>query len=248
VTSLEHDAVGASDRNLFGSWDRWWATLDGTPGEIVWDADAADLATDLEFFGRLFDARLPVVDFGCGDGRQSRLLAHHFERVVGVDFSPAAVERAHAFDNPPNVGFRVLDARHLADAQRLHAELGDVNVYIRGVLQAMPPADRPRAFESLARLVGEAGTVFAKELTPEAGAYFAKLVERHGLMPGMARMLQQIPPGQITLPELLSLFSDAGLDVVATGTSHMHTVNRWPNGEVVMVPAISAIVQRCAAE
>jgi SAM-dependent methyltransferase len=248
VTSLDHDAVGASDRNLYTSWECWWATLDGTPGEIVWDADAADLAKDLEFFGRLCDPGLPVVDFGCGNGRQSRLLARHFERVVGIDFSPSAVEHARALDNPPNVSYCVLDARLPADALRLHAELGDVNVYIRGVLQAMPPADRPLAMESLARLVGEAGTVFAKELTPEAAPYFAKLVERHGLTPGMARMLQQIPPGQITLPELVSLFSDAGLDVVATGTSHMHTVNTWPNGELVMVPAIYAIVQRYGAE
>jgi len=248
VTSLENNAVGVTDENLFVSWEHWWATLDGTPGEIVWDADATDLANDLEFFKRLFDAGLPVVDFGCGNGRQSRLLARHFERVVGVDFSPSAVEHARAVDTPPNVGYRVLDARDPADAQRLHAELGDVNVYVRGVLQAMPPADRPRAIESLARLAGEAGTVFAKELTPEAAPYFAKLVERHGLTPGMARMLQQIPPGQITLPELLSLFSYASLDVVATGTSHMHTVNRWPDGEVVIVPAIYAIAQRHRAE
>jgi SAM-dependent methyltransferase len=128
--------------------------------------------------GACFDAGLPMVDFGCGNGAQSRLLARHFERVVGIDFSPPAVERARAADNPPNVVYRVLDARDPADAQRLHAKLGDVNVYIRVVRQAMPPADRPRAVESLARLVGEAGTAFAKELTPEAAPYFAKLMER----------------------------------------------------------------------
>ena len=43
------------------------------------------------------------------------------------------------------------------------------NVYIRGVLQAVPPASRPGAAQTIAVLLGAAGTLFAKELPPEAG-------------------------------------------------------------------------------
>ena len=35
-----------------------------------------------------------VLDIGCGNGRQTRFLARHFQKVVGVDISAAAVELA----------------------------------------------------------------------------------------------------------------------------------------------------------
>ncbi len=31
-------------------WEAWRAGIDGTPGEIVWDADPGDLAADLTYF------------------------------------------------------------------------------------------------------------------------------------------------------------------------------------------------------
>jgi SAM-dependent methyltransferase len=185
-----------------------------------------------------------VVDLGCGDGRQTRFLGQHFASVVGTDISPSAVERARAADNPSTVRYRVLDARHPDEAQHLHAQLGDANVYVRGVLQALPPADRPRAIDSIARLVGETGVVFAKELPPEAASYFAMVAERYGLAPTLARVMQLIPPGQISLHDLVGLFAAHGFDVVATGTSSIHTVNTLPNGEVIRVPAIYALARR----
>ena len=51
-------------RDVAADWERWWTGIDGTPGEIVWDADAADLADDLDHFAALFGERLPVVDLG----------------------------------------------------------------------------------------------------------------------------------------------------------------------------------------
>jgi SAM-dependent methyltransferase len=243
MTKLEiANATISADRNLLAVWERWWTAIDGTPGEIVWDADAGDLDADLEHFAASFDERLPMVDFGCGDGRQTRFLGRHFATVLGVDISPAAVARARATANPPNVTYRVLDAREPDAAAGLHRELGDANVYIRGVLQALPPAARPRAVESIARLLGGTGTLFAKELPPEASSYFAAVVQRHGLSLGLARVMRLIPPGQISEPELVALFPADRFDVKRTGTSHIHTTNALPNGEVMMVPAIYALV------
>ncbi|MBO0789051.1 MAG: class I SAM-dependent methyltransferase, partial [Actinobacteria bacterium] len=75
-------------------WEQWWAGLDGTSGEIVWDAGPADLEADLGCFADSVNPALPLVDFGCGDGRQTRFLAGHFPHVVGVDISSAAIRRA----------------------------------------------------------------------------------------------------------------------------------------------------------
>lgn len=226
-----------------GVWERWWSGVNGAPGEIVWDASQSDLMTDLEVFGPSFDRGLPVIDLGCGNGRQTRFLARHFETVVGVDVSPSAIERAAAADNPANLTYRVLDASAPQQAERLHQEFGDANVYIRGVLQALPPAVRPQAVLSIAALLGENGTLFAKELPPHASDYFAELVQRHGPWPALERVTQLIPPGQITQSELASLFSPDRFDVIYTGPGHIDTRNVHPNGEAINVPAICALIR-----
>ena len=237
------ETTDTAEQNLTLAWERWWAGIGGTPGEIVWEASPGDLEADLDHFAGWFGQVLPVVDVGCGDGRQTRFLARHFPDLVGVDVSAAAIGRARAADNPPNVGYQVLDARDPAGAARLHGELGDANVYIRGVLQALPPASRPRAVQAIAALLGATGTLFAKELPPQAAAYFAALIKRHGLPPGLAKVMRHIPPGQISLPDLAGLFPAGRFEVISTGTSRMHTVNTLPGGDVISVPAIRALIR-----
>ena len=224
-------------------WERWWSTIDGRPGEIVWDADDTDLAADLTSFTDAFHPGLPVIDLGCGDGRQTRFLARGFPTVVGVDISPAAVERARAGENPPNVCYRVVDARSSEQAEQLHHEFGDANVYVRGVLQALPPVDRPQAVMSIGTLLGSSGALFAKELPPEAGAYFAEVVERHGLWPELERVMRLIPPGQITKDELVRLFSPDWFEVISAGAGRIDTVNVLPDGEPISVPAIYVLAR-----
>ncbi len=35
TTPKADDAAGPAARNLAAAWERWWAGIDGTPGEIV---------------------------------------------------------------------------------------------------------------------------------------------------------------------------------------------------------------------
>lgn len=243
MTQLEHDPSSTTARDLPTVWEHWWTTLDGTAGEVVWEAHQADLVADLEVFASAFDPGLPVIDLGCGDGRQTRFLARHFVTVLGVDISPSAIARADSNDSTPNVRYRVLDARHAGEAEQLHRELGDANVYVRGMLQALPAGHRPEAVDTIALLLGETGTLFAKELPPEASSYFARLVARHGLSPTLERVMRLIPPGHITEPELLALFSPDRFKLLNAGPSHIHTVNSMPDGEVIKVPAIHALLR-----
>ena len=225
------------------AWEYWWDTLDGTPGEVVWAADAGDLAADLVHFAAAFGDKRPVVDLGCGDGRQTRYLSDHFATVRGVDFSPAAISRARSVPNPPGVSFSVLNAGDPAAAVALHNELGDVNVYVRGVLQALPSIDRPRAVESITALLGEGGALFVKELSPQATAYFTAVTERYGVSQAMARVMELIPPGEVSESDLAGLFPADWFTVVSTGTSRISTVNMLPNGAPFSVPAVYALIR-----
>jgi hypothetical protein len=120
-------------------------------------------------------------------------------------------------------------------------------VYVRGVLQALPAADRPDAIRSIAALVGGTGTLFAKELPPQAGAYFAEQVQRHGMWPELEQVMRLIPPGQVTEQELASLFSPDRFEVIGTGANHIRTVNILPDGEPIRVPAIYLLARPRAA-
>src|SRR5204862_2658886 len=60
----------------------------------------------LDALGLAPDDRL--LDVGCGTGAAVRDAARTLDRAVGVDLSPAMIERARAWQNvPPNVEFRV---------------------------------------------------------------------------------------------------------------------------------------------
>nr|BFF03624.1 hypothetical protein GCM10020241_52990 [Streptoalloteichus tenebrarius] len=153
---------------LAEAWERYWHDLPTTPGAAPWDGDAtAHVAEHVPLFEPYFERDLPLLDIGCGNGRQTLFLGTCFPRVIGLDVSESAVERARAGYVPDNVEFRRLDLLDTAAVADLSAELGDANVYMRAVLHQLPPESKLAAAANLARLLGERGHVFALELTPE---------------------------------------------------------------------------------
>jgi len=63
-----------------------------------------------------------VLDVGCGEGYGAALLAERAREVVGVDYSPAAIEHARAAYRAPNLRFERMDAT------ALEPELGTFDV------------------------------------------------------------------------------------------------------------------------
>lgn len=147
------------------AWDRYWAGIarTGTGSEVLWDS-----GTDHELLGyrdvlqRHFDPALPVVDVGCGHGAFSRALAGFFPQVLGVDVSAHAVERARSESSGiENVRYLARDMAQPGAVEGLVAT--DANVFIRGVLHVLSPADQAALMENLWHVVGARGTVFLAE-------------------------------------------------------------------------------------
>ena len=228
------------------SWENYWSSLSGVPGEIFWDADPAHAAQqDLELFQGYADPQLPLIDLGCGNGTQTRFLADHFSRVMGTEISPAAVEIARAKHAASNISFRVLDVLCPEDAQALHEDIGDANLYMRTVLHQLAPADHATAIRSIERLLGAKGILYLIELSSAAEPYFAQLMKQYGPPPGLARVFQHgITPGMLNENDLEVLFPPDRFTVRNTGPSQIHTVHTLPTGEVVKVPAFYAVLQR----
>lgn len=228
------------------SWESFWSTSTGAPGEIFWDADPAHAAQeDLALFQSHMDPKLTMIDLGCGNGTQTRFLANHFPRVMGTEISPAAVEIARTTHATPNTTYRVLDVLCHADVQALHDEIGDANLYMRTVLHQLSPADHATAIRSIEWLLGVEGVLYLIELSSGAESYFAELITQYGLPPGLARVFQhEITPGMLNENDLEALFPSDRFTLLRTGKSLIHTVHTLPTGEVAKVPAFYAILRR----
>lgn len=236
-----------SENRYLTSWERFWSTTTGTPGEIFWDADPKYAAQeDLRLFGDYLDPKLPLIDLGCGNGTQTLFLGKHFTKVIGTEIAPAAVELAGKTNAAPNISYRVLDVLRPDDAEAVHKELGDANIYLRAVLHQLSPADQSTAIESIERLLGAKGTLYLIELSSAAEPFFAQLIQQYGPPPGLARVFEhQITPGLLHEDNLTMLFPADRFTLLKTGPSHVRTVHSLPTGEIVKVPAFYAIFRQC---
>jgi len=236
----------ASSNRYLTSWERFWSTLSGTAGEIFWDADPAHAAQqDLVLFQGYADPQLPLIDLGCGNGTQTRFLADHFTRVIVTEISPAAVAIARTKNSAPNLSYRILDVLCPADAQALHEEIGDANIYLRTVLHQLSPMDHATAVQSIEQLLGIKGILYLIELSSAAESYFTQLIQQYGPPHGLARVFQhEITPGMLNENDLAVLFPPGRFTLLSTGKSHIHTVHTLPTGEVVKVPAFYAVLRQ----
>lgn len=76
-----------------------------------------------------------ALDFGCGVGRLTEALASHFDRVCGVDISPAMIEHARTYQRSSRSQYLVNETGDL----RQFAEGQFDFVYSSITLQHMPP-------------------------------------------------------------------------------------------------------------
>jgi SAM-dependent methyltransferase len=123
----------------------------GTP---PWDIgrpqpEVVRLAEDGEIVG-------DVLDVGCGTGENALHLAAHGRRVVGIDASPLAIERARAKAAARRVpaAFLVADALGLAALRRRFETVVDC-----GLFHVLEPQDRRRYAESLCEVLSPGGTL-----------------------------------------------------------------------------------------
>lgn len=223
------------------NWESYWRELPREHGLPVWDSAAEVTATaQLPLFRPHFDPALPVVDIGCGNGTQTAALAEHFPTVLGLDFAESAIAHARDLRAGTAATFRRFDLTDADAARALHDELGDVNVYMRGVLHQMPDEDRPAAAASLSVLLGAAGHVFNVELAPSASAGMrAALGQSPDAVPKLQRVFKYgLTPAAWAEGTLESLLRGAGLEIVTTGDADLHGTDELPDGTPLHLPMV----------
>lgn len=155
-------------RDWRAGWERYWSSVHatGVGGDVLWDTgDLDEPQTYRTLVHEHLDISLPLVDAGCGNGRFTRALAPLFPQTIGVDLSMSAVVRARA-ESAGRAGltFQTMDLTVPDSTRPLAAAIDqDVNVFVRGVLHVLEPADRLVMAQNLRTLVGSRGRVLLAE-------------------------------------------------------------------------------------
>ncbi|MGW3119442.1 class I SAM-dependent methyltransferase [Streptomyces sp. NPDC001107] len=223
------------------AWEGFWREAPEDEGAVFWDAEPAlTVGIHLGLFEpHLADPSLAMVDLGCGNGTQTRFLADRFRRVVGADLSAAALDRAQQADPAGQATYRVLDAVEKSETETLHAEIGDANVYMRGVLHQAEPDDRQPMVDGIAALVGERGRVFLVELSEAAKPVLLGLAQSPTGPPAkLAPIFRHgIAPGEVADEAVPEYLRTAGLTVLASGELPLTTTEFGPDGERIVLPS-----------
>ena len=235
------------DHRYHKAWEGYWASFVKQDDRPFWDAPPQQgVAVDLTRFQDCMDLALPLIDFGCGHGAQTRFLAQHFRRVLGVDIAPAAIKRAIALGQPGNVSYRVLDALRPDEAQELHDEVGDANIYMRGVLHQLSAADQQICVDTLSILLGGSGALYMIEVATTAKAYMARLLEGHGGRPPEMLRTQEHGIASVGVERggVIEMFGADRFDVLSEGDAVIETIDVFLNGEPAQIPAHYLVLRR----
>ncbi|MFE9022590.1 class I SAM-dependent methyltransferase [Streptomyces sp. NPDC007808] len=232
------------------AWEGFWSEAPDEQGAVFWDAEPAlTVGRHLALFEtHLTDPGLPMVDLGCGNGTLTRFLADRFPRVVGVDLADAALRHARTCDPAGQATYRLFDAVDKTEAETLHAELGDVNVYMRGVLHQAEPDDRQPMTNGIATLVGERGRAFLVELSASAKPVLRGLAQSPAGPPAkLAPIFRHgIAPGEVADAAIPEYLRAAGLSVLASGEMPLVTTEYRPDGTRIELPSMWMVAGRTA--
>ncbi|HVG95761.1 MAG TPA: class I SAM-dependent methyltransferase [Chloroflexota bacterium] len=239
------------------TWERYWGDIDrtGEHGEVLWDAGIEpEMRHAREWLLRYADRTLPLVDVGCGNGRRTRALAPSFPSALGVDLSARAIERARAesrSDDPAaqaRVAFRTLDVAAPGAGAALAGELGDANVYIRGVLHIVEHERRVALLANVRRLLGERGTLYYLEtdFPGDLLDYMQSLGARPGDIPEplkrcLAYGLNR--PSQFGPDEHRVYFPEGQWETLASGPADVHAVPMHADDRLERIAGYFAVVR-----
>lgn len=234
------------------AWDRYWTGISSTgrTGDVLWDSGSA---LEHNQYSALvldhFDPALPVIDVGCGNGTHTRWLAGLFPgtRVLGIDVSPGAIDRAvmEARD-VPNAEFLVLDATEPGAGEALLERLGPANVFVRGVFHVLKTDKQAALAANLRTAVGTRGRAFLTETNFLGSSldYLSELGATHHNVPRqLRRALENLPrPGRFGAPERQGVFPASDWQLITDGPVSIDVVPMNPGGLPQQVPGYFALL------
>ncbi|WP_373530644.1 class I SAM-dependent methyltransferase [Nostoc sp.] len=230
--------------NVSDAWEQYWnkTLVKSTP--ILWDANVERAAAvDLPRFQSFLDPQLPLIDFACGNGTQTKFLAQFFSHVIGIDVSKSALEMASTENTATNISYRLLDGLEPQQAEQLHSEIGDTNIYMRTGFHHIPIEKREMLAQSLRILLGKHGVMYLIELGAGCIDFFNSLSETYGKLPYELSLVMEhgIRPGIVRAEDIAVYFPD--FDILSQGEDLFQSVHKLPDGKYATPPALWAVIK-----
>lgn len=235
------------------AWDRFWSGVrrTGPSGDVLWDPeDPREFEEVQKRVGGFFAPDLPVLDIGCGNGRFTRMLAAHFPKVVGVDVSSHAVEKAREESRGiENLSFHVADVSVPYALRWLTDELGGANVFMRGVLHVLDPKRRAVAIENIRAALGTRGVFYLSESSID-GDPLDHLVLQGATPTYLPEPVRKViaagvrPPSHFGAAEVREYFPGAAWEILSSGPTVMYTLPLRTRDEIEALPSYFALVRR----
>jgi SAM-dependent methyltransferase len=233
------------DINVAEAWEQYWnkTLVNATP--VLWDANVERaVVVDLPRFQSFFDTELPLIDFACGNGTQTKFLSQFFPRVIGFDVSKTALEMASKENTAANISYRLLDGLVPEQAAQIHSEIGDANIYMRTGFHHIPVEKRELLAQSLRTLLGKQGVMYLIELGTGCIEFFNSLLEKYGRLPYELSLVMEhgIRPGIFTTEDIELYFPD--FEILSQGESLFQSIHKLPDGNYATPPAFWAVIKR----
>jgi SAM-dependent methyltransferase len=224
-------------------WESYWSKISESSLPIFWECSDEWSIRDLSRFRNTIDSQLPLIDFACGHGKQTRFLAKHFKKVIGVDVSKSAIEMAKSQYSATNIEYRVLDGLKPEEAEALHSEIGDTNIYMKGCLHHIPGERRSDLAKSLQILLGNTGILYLIELGENAVNYFNSLREQYGDFPKEMTIALEygIRPGTVAIKDIANAFPE--FKILQSGEDISEVVFALPDGQYLKIPMFYALMK-----
>lgn len=227
-------------------WDQLWRQLQQSEQPALWDVPPSQaIVRDHALFGPAFSKQsLPVIDMGCGSGLQTGFLGDLYAKVVGIDASKKAVAAARAINPASHIDFRRVNMLSDEEVADLHQDIGDANIYLRGVIHQIPYEQRPLFIGNIKRLLGSSGTIYLIETADNIQAYINELANRFSELPLPLKrvMASHYPPLGVSLTDMQGWFGVEGYTLHTKGHSGLATNIVLENGDTVELPAVYALV------
>jgi SAM-dependent methyltransferase len=251
--ALTARGAGRSQRQ---AWERYWSGVrrTGPDGEVLWDTgEPAEFELTADALRRHADLALPMVDLGCGSGRQARALTGLAPRVIGIDGSAAAIDRARRDAGGERVEHRVADIAEPGLGARLSAEIGDANVHVRGVLHVLTDGERVAVTATIAALLGRRRTLYLCETdhTGDALDYLVSQGARPTRLPAPVHRLISSgvrAPRHFGPAELARAFPAPAWRVLEQGPTVLYGLPVEPGGAPQRIPARYAVLRTRGAD
>ncbi|MEC3975500.1 class I SAM-dependent methyltransferase [Amycolatopsis sp. H20-H5] len=231
------------------SWEAYWGEVAQAGETALFDSPSATAAAvHLRRCMPHVDPALPIIDLGCGSGRQTVRLAESFTRVIGVDIAEPALAIARRDNAAANVEYRQVDLLEDAAVAALATELGEVNVYVRSVLHQLSSDQQQRVLRGVAVLLGHRGVLIVHELTTLTRWVIRSFIESEEAAPvKFARLQRHFGMSAATLQDedrqLDVLLTRHGLHVIESGDDTLQTTQLDADGAPIELPTAWALAR-----